>query len=169
MIYEHSISDLKLEEALRPLDADQLLLLIDACYSGQALKAEEERRGPMNTRGLAQLAYEKGMYVLTASQSDERAFESQSLKHSYLASALIDDGLRLGYADLNHDGQITLQEWFAYATERVPQIRREQKRSKELVEDEPDEQKVQRPRPFYTRENGAKQLIIARTANANTR
>jgi len=124
----------------------------------------------MNTRGLAQLAYEKGMYILTASQSDEVAFESEKLKHSYLAYALLEDGIKKGLADLDGDRQILLQEWFAYATERVPQIRRERyKRSKELVEDEPDEQKVQRPRSFYTRESGAKRLIIARTTNVNSR
>jgi hypothetical protein len=54
------VSDIELEEALKPLDVDQLLLVIDACNSGQALYAVDERRGPMNTRGLAQLAYEKG-------------------------------------------------------------------------------------------------------------
>jgi len=169
-ILAHSISDRDLEGALKDLEANQILLLIDACKSGQALKTEEQRRGPMNTRGLAQLAYEKGMYILTASQSDEVAFESEKLKHSYLAYALLEDGIKKGLADLDGDRQILLQEWFAYATERVPQIRRERyKRSKELVEDEPDEQKVQRPRSFYTRESGAKRLIIARTTNVNSR
>lgn len=164
-ILAHSISDVELEESLRSLDADQLLLVIDACQSGQALNTNERRRGPMNTRGLAQLAYEKGMYILTASQSDEAAFESEKLKHSYLAFALIEEGIKVGSADTDRDGQILLQEWFAYATERVPQIRRERTRGKELVEDEPDEQKVQRPRVFYTRESGAKRLVIARISN----
>ena len=164
-IFAHSVSDIDLEEALRPLDADQLLLIIDACKSGQALQAEEKRPGPMNTRGLPQLAYEKGMYILTASQSDEVAFESEALKHSYLASALV-EGIKSGAADIDHDGKIFLQEWLAYATDRVPQIRTElNKRGKELVEDEPDEQKVQRPRVFYTREGGAERLVIARIAN----
>lgn len=163
-ILRHSISDLELEEALKPLDADQLLLLIDACKSGQALKTDEERRGPMNARGIAQLAYEKGMYILTASQSNEVAFESDGLKHSYLAYALVEEGIKAGAADLDRDGRILLQEWFAYATERVPRMRREQhRRGKELVEDEPDEQKVQRPRVFYTRAGGANQLVIGRS------
>ena len=35
--------------------------MIDACNSGQALEAEEKRRGPMNSKALAQLAYEKGI------------------------------------------------------------------------------------------------------------
>ena len=68
-ILEHSISDLELERAVEGIDADKLLMVIDACNSGQALEAEERRRGPMNSKGLAQLAYEKGMYILTAAQS----------------------------------------------------------------------------------------------------
>ena len=165
-ILSHSISDEELVEALTPLDAGQLLVVIDACNSGQALESSERRRGPMNTKGLAQLAYEKGIYVLTASQSIEVAFEADALKHSYLAYALIEEGLKKRAADSNHDGNIFLQEWFEYANERVPQIRKTRYRgSKELVEDEVDEQKVQRPRVFYTRESGAKQFLIARHSN----
>lgn len=168
-IFANSISDVELEAALTSLDADQLLLVIDACQSGQALSTNEIRRGPMNIRGLAQLAYEKGMYILTASQSDEAAFESAKLKHSYLAFALIEEGIKRGSADTDGDGQILLQEWFAYATERVPQIRRERARGKELIEEEPDELQVQRPRSFYTRESGAKRLVIARVVNSSGR
>ena len=58
-ILSHSVSDLELEEALKPVDVDQLLLVIDACNSGQALQAADERRGPMNARGLAQLGLRK--------------------------------------------------------------------------------------------------------------
>jgi WD40 repeat protein len=166
-ILSHSISDLELEDALKPVDADQLLLIIDACNSGQALKAEEERRGPMNTKGLAQLAYEKGMYVLTASQSDEVAFESAGLKHSYLAYALVEEGIKSGAADGDRNGQVFLKEWFDYATERVPRIGKEKSRAgKELEEIDPDEQRVQRPRVFNMRQGGAERFVIARLTGA---
>lgn len=68
-ILAHSISDRELEQAFERIDTGHLLLVIDACNSGQALEAEEKRRGPMNSKGLAQLAYEKGMYIMTAAQS----------------------------------------------------------------------------------------------------
>lgn len=166
-ILSHSISDLELEEALKPVDADQLLLIIDACNSGQALKAEEERRGPMNTKGLAQLAYEKGMYVLTASQSDEVAFESAGLKHSYLAYALVEEGIKAGAADGDRNGQVFLKEWFDYATERVPRIGKDKPRAgKQLEEVDPDEQRVQRPRVFNMRQGGAERFVIARLSGA---
>ncbi len=162
-ILTHSISDLELEEALKNVDVDQLLLIIDACNSGQALKAEDERRGPMNARGLAQLAYEKGMYILTASQSDEVAFESAGLKHSYLAYALVEEGIKSGAADEDNDGQLFLKEWFDYATERVPRIGREKKQTgKQLEEVDADEQRVQRPRVFNMREGGAERFEVAR-------
>jgi len=62
----HSISDNDLEKTIEPIDADHIVLVIDACNSGQALESEEKRRGPMNSKSLAQLAYEKGIYILTA-------------------------------------------------------------------------------------------------------
>jgi uncharacterized caspase-like protein len=162
-ILANSISDLELEEALQPLDVDQLLLVIDACNSGQALNAAEERRGPMNTRGLAQLAYEKGMYILTASQSDEVAFESAGLKHSYLAYALVEEGIKTGAADADSNGQVLLKEWFDYATERVPRIGKEKAQTgKQLEEVDADEQRVQRPRVFNMREGGAERFVVAR-------
>jgi WD40 repeat protein/uncharacterized caspase-like protein len=161
-ILSRSISDEELVEALQPMDVDQLLVIIDACRSGQALQSTETRQGPMNTKGLAQLAYEKGIYVLTASQSFEVAFEADALKHSYLAYALLEEGIKKRAADANRDGSIFLKEWFDFASERVPQIRRKRnKQSKEIVEDERDEQKVQRPRAFYTRETGARRFLVA--------
>ena len=166
-LLKHSVSDEELETALQPLDANQLLLVIDACYSGQAIESTEKRRGPMNTKGLAQLAYEKGMYVLTASQNVEVAFEAEAFKHSYLAHALLQEGLKGGLADANRDGNIFLREWFDYANRRVPHLRKEVLKRKELVEEEADEQKVQRPRVFYTREEGAKTFLVGRRVLTN--
>jgi len=92
----------------------------------------------------------------------EVAFEADALKHSYLAFALLEEGLKKRAADENKDGNIFLKEWFDYADQRVPEIRRSRQRGrKELVEVEADEQNVQRPRVFYTREMGAKQFLIA--------
>lgn len=164
-ILMHGISDEELESALQPLDANKLLLVIDACYSGQAIESTERRHGPMNTKGLAQLAYEKGIYVLTASQNIEVAYEAEAFKHSYLAYALLKEGLKEGLADVNRDGNIFLQEWFDYANKRVPHLRKLRFKRKELVEVEGDEQKVQRPRVFYTREEGAKTFLIGRVLN----
>ncbi len=166
-ILSHSISDLELEEAFRHIDAAPLLLVIDACNSGQALESEEKRRGPMNSKGLSQLAYEKGMYILTASQSYEVAFESETLKHSYLTYALVEDGLKTAAADKEPaDGEVTLREWLGFATREVPRLRRERVErtaTKEMVEAGPlEQQKVQQPRLFYRREPDVRPLVVAK-------
>lgn len=147
-----------LEEAFRGIDAGQMFMIIDACNSGQALIGP--RRGSSlfsNTRGLAQLAYEKGMYIMAASQNVEEAFVSEKLKHSYLTFALVEEGLKTKLADENQDGQVTLREWFDYASTRVPKLRDETLQGKSLEEVTPTmkavrTQKTQTPRPFYRRE-----------------
>lgn len=169
-ILAHSISDLELEDAFRHIDAGQMFMIIDACNSGQVLENKEEpRRGPMNTKGLAQLAYEKGMYILTASQNVEEAFVSDKLKHSYLTYALVEDGLKTNAADANHNGEVTLREWFTYAASRVPTLRKEALESKSLEEVTPKLKAVrsrnsQTPRVFYRREPDAQPFVVAKVS-----
>ena len=170
----HSISDLELETAVEGLDAGHLLLIIDACNSGQALEAEEKRRGPMNSKGLAQLAYEKGMYILTAAQSFQAALEAAQLGHGYLTYALVEEGLKTPVADTEpKDGLLIAREWLNFATERVPQMQQEkmtQGRGLGLeiaftegeATTEPQKRSVQRPRVFYRRELEATPLVIAK-------
>ena len=164
----HSISDIELEAAVEGLDAGHLLMIIDACNSGQALEAEEKRRGPMNSKGLAQLAYEKGMYILTAAQSFQAALEAAQLGHGYLTYALVEEGLKTAVADTApKDGLVIAREWLNFATERVPQMQ-EEKMSQgrgvglEIVFTEGERRMVQRPRVFYRRELEANPLVIAK-------
>ena len=165
----HSISDVELEQAVEGMDAGHLLLIIDACNSGQALEAEEKRRGPMNSKGLAQLAYEKGMYILTAAQSFQAALEAAQLGHGYLTYALVEEGLKTPVADTApKDGVVIAREWLNFATERVPQMQ-EEKMSQgrglglEIVFDEGGEKRsVQRPRVFYRRELENNPLVITK-------
>jgi len=170
-ILAHSVSDLELESAIEGLDADRLMLVIDACNSGQALEAEEKRRGPMNSKGLAQLAYEKGLYILTAAQSYQAALEAAELGHGYLTYALVEEGLKQGLADRDaKDGAILGREWFNYATERVPEMQEKGMRSSRLllfVETDanikdPNKRNIQRPRVFYRRELESHPLVVAR-------
>ncbi|MGH9846096.1 MAG: caspase family protein, partial [Blastocatellia bacterium] len=167
MILAHSLSDLELESALETVDAGQLLFVLDACNSGQALEAEEKRRGPMNSSGLAQLAYEKGMYILTAAQSYQVALEAAQLGHGYLTFALVEEGLKKGMADRDlKDGQVVVREWFNYATERVPQMQQRNLSSRLLLEEEVKKtsagRTVQRPRVFFRRETETQPLVVAK-------
>jgi len=166
-ILAHSISDEDIEQAMEGVDAGKLLMVIDACNSGQALEAEERRRGPMNSKGLAQLAYEKGMFILTAAQSYQAALEAAQLGHGYLTYTLIDEGLGKALADRDgKDGQITVREWFDYATERVPEMQQQNTGTRLLLEIDDKAASVdavrnlQRPRAFYRRESLP--VVIAR-------
>ena len=174
-ILAHSISDIELEQAVEGMDAGHLVLVIDACNSGQALEAEEKRRGPMNSKGLAQLAYEKGMYILTAAQSYQAALEAAQLGHGLLTYVLVEEGLKTAIADTEpKDGILSAREWLDFATERVPQMQEEKMKQgrgvgleiaftdgEQNVSD-PQKRTVQRPRVFYRRELEANPLVIAK-------
>jgi len=83
----------------------------------------------MGSRGLGQLAYDKGMRILTASQADDVALESDLLRQGLLTYALVHDGLEARQADFNpQDRRITLAEWLGYGVERVPTLDAEVKR-----------------------------------------
>lgn len=175
-ILAHSISDEDLELAFETIDAGRLLLVIDACNSGQALEAEEKRRGPMNSKGLAQLAYEKGMYILTAAQGYQAALEVAQLGHGLLTYALVEEGLKTPSADTAPtDGEIVMREWLDYATLRVPQLQldsmeeaRKAGREIAMVDGEQiireiQRRSLQRPRVFYRREPEAQPFVIAKS------
>jgi WD40 repeat protein len=175
-IVGHSISDEDLEDALEGLDASAIVLVIDACRSGQALQADDPRQGPMNSKGLAQLAYDKGMYILAASQSNQDALEFAKLGHGLLSYTLINSGLSEDKADFApKDGRILLREWFDYAVQTVPQLQREAmtkatesgSNGPVVVENEQDkpqnERSLQRPRAFYRREQDREPLVVSRT------
>jgi WD40 repeat protein len=181
IILEHGISDEELERAVEGIDADKFLMVIDACNSGQALEAAEQRRGPMNSKGLAQLAYEKGMYILTAAQSYQAAQEASQLGHGLLTYALVEEGLKQAAADSDpKDGEVWVREWFDYATTRVPNMQIEKmekarnlglslsfaEADKRIQGDKrvPDlEGRVtQTPRVFYRRESEGHPLVVAK-------
>ncbi len=130
----------------------------------------------MNSKGLAQLAYEKGMYILTAAQSYQAAQEAARVGHGFLTFALVEEGLKQSKADDEpKDGKVIVREWFNYATQRVPQMQVElmeeaQKgrgvkvafvKGEEKITD-PAERNVQRPRVFYRRELEAQPLVVAK-------
>lgn len=172
-ILTHSISDRDLEQTLEGLDAGQVVVIMDACNSGQALEAEEKRRGPMNSRGLAQLAYEKGMYILTAAQSYQAALEVSQLGHGLLTYSLVAEGLEEQKADDDpRDGKIVDREWLSYATKRVPELQLDTLRSWKSAgraisfEQGSQDSSVQggmsqRPKLFYRRELNFSPWVIS--------
>jgi WD40 repeat protein len=142
-LLRHSISSQELSIWLTHVDAGEIALIIDACHSAGTVKGEagaDFKPGPMGSRGLGQLAYDKGMQILAASQADDLAFEAAALEHGLLTYALMKDGIRDRKADLNKDGRITLSEALEYAVARVPMLYQAMRRGEldKLFESERD-------------------------------
>jgi uncharacterized caspase-like protein len=129
----------------------------------------------MNSKGLAQLAYEKGMYILTATQSDQSAIEVERFGHGLLTYALVEEGLEQEAADTSpRDGQIELREWFDYAVRRVPELQqrvvadaRAAGREVAIVAGdetirELEKRSLQQPRVFYRREPETQPFVIGK-------
>lgn len=186
------VSDVEINEALEKVDAGRLLVVIDACQSGQALGKANEGRAPMNSKGLAQLAYDKGMYILAAAQSQQAALEGVLVRGRGDSFVRIENGL-LTYAllkafedsgaDKDGDKKLIEREWLDYAVSRVPQMQLEstqmriakgadvqpgQDRAKlgtvssEGMSSESGIRGLQSPRIFYRRETAPQPFIIAK-------
>lgn len=167
-----AVSDIDLNNYLEKVDAGRLLMVIDACQSGQALGAKNEGRGPMNSKGLAQLAYDKGMLILTATQSIESAKEAarigdKEIKHGLLTYALL-QGLTNLQADKDEDKKLVEREWFDYAVQQVPLLQTQTgKRGIEIIkangkQNQQNNPDAQTPRVFYRREADVSSLILAK-------
>ncbi|HEX8117094.1 MAG TPA: caspase family protein, partial [Pyrinomonadaceae bacterium] len=124
-----AISSDELGAWLRDVDAGELVLVVDACHSAASVQGEGFKPGPMGSRGLGQLSYDKGMRILTSTQADDVALESALVEQGLLTYALTRDGLEAGRADFRpRDTRITIAEWLAYGVERVPALHAEVER-----------------------------------------
>lgn len=119
------VSSADLSHALRTNQAGEIALITDACFSSAIVQSGSFKPGPLGDAGLGQLAYDKGLLILAASQADNYAVELPSLHHGLLTYALAGPGEGLdlpGRADTDGDGTIRLEEWLAYAEMRLPSL-----------------------------------------------
>jgi len=120
---QSAISADELTEWLRPIDAGQMTFILDSCDSASSVESNNFKPGPMGSPGLGQLAYDKRMRILAASQPNQAARESDALHQGLLTYALTEDGLIEGKADWQpQDGKIMVGEWLNYAANAVPGI-----------------------------------------------
>jgi WD40 repeat protein len=118
---KRAISANELAEWLRPIDAGEMTFVLDSCDSASSVESNGFKPGPMGNRGLGQLAYDKRMRILAASQPNQAARESDSLNQGLLTYALTQEGLVEGKADWKPvDQKITVGEWLSYAADAVP-------------------------------------------------
>jgi WD40 repeat protein len=122
-VRQHSVSTDDLSSWLRDVDAGELVMIVDACHSTAAVEGRGFKPGPMGSRGLGQLSYDKGMRILTATQADNVALENKSIAQGLLTYSLTRDGLESQHADFKpRDKTITLLEWLEYGEDRVPKL-----------------------------------------------
>jgi hypothetical protein len=115
----------ELADWLEAIDAGDMALVIDACHSAASVAAGGFKPGPMGDAGLGQLAYDKGIRIIAASQTQDVAFEDERLQHGLLTYALAQEGLDdqgFGAADLDNDRRIMLDEWLRFAVAELPPL-----------------------------------------------
>jgi uncharacterized caspase-like protein len=163
----NTISDLELSQMLQGISPARSFLIIDACNSGQAIDSATPA-GPTNANGLAQLAYEKGLYILAASKDSEPALEAGELGggHGFLTYALVEEGLKAGEAA--QGGVVELRPWFVYAGRRVPELQAGQRERRALGISSKDAAKEtrQHPRIFYRREPETDPFVVEQISTA---
>ena len=127
-VLKNFISSAELSEWVRDIDAGEMVMVVDTCHSAATVESEGFKPGPMGSRGLGQLAYDKGMRILAASQADDVALENEKLQQGLLTYALMHDGIEAEQADYQpKDNELTIEEWLNYAVERVPSLYEEVK------------------------------------------
>ena len=120
------LSTPELTSLLRNVDAAEIVMIIDACYAGASVDDGSFRPGPMGDPGLGQLAYDKGIKILVATQADDVAMENDRLKQGLLTFVLAREGEGFtqsdGWLDNNKDGKISLDEWINYPVDRLVEL-----------------------------------------------
>ncbi len=118
-----SISGRELGQWIRDIDARQMVMIMDACQSAASVENPGFKPGPLANPGLGQLAFEKGMKVLVATQSDSVALEGPDLQQGLLSYVLLSEGLVQRKADYRpKDRVIWMDEWLRYSVDRVPEL-----------------------------------------------
>jgi uncharacterized caspase-like protein len=105
------------------LDAKEIILILDTCESGAALGGEGFRPGPLGDRGFGQLAYDKAIRVLSATNENNAALEYDQLQHGLLSYALLREGLEKGEAT-KPGSEPSLRDWLAFGRDRTTEIHR---------------------------------------------
>jgi len=112
------VSAATLAETLKSIQAQKVLLLLDACRAGGALAAF---RGVEDRKALEQLARSSGIYVVAASTKEQQAVELAQLGHGVFTYVVL-KGLE-GEAMANQrDRQVTAVGLVRYIDSKLPEI-----------------------------------------------
>jgi hypothetical protein len=117
---------------LRHVNAGEMSFIIDACHAGASVETPDFKPGPMGDAGLGQLAWDKSMRILAATQADDVALEAGGNISRGLLTHTLEEGLKPARpgeaelaADLDRNGSVTLNEWLNHAVKRLPALSEE--------------------------------------------
>lgn len=120
------------KDVMRCSKSRRQVLVLDCCYSGafaSALLAKGDKSVGIKER----FAEGRGMVVITASDALQYSFEGDKVEgeaqRSVFTRTLV-EGIETGRADLNHDGEISLDELYEYVYEHVSDQTPEQRPKK---------------------------------------
>ncbi|HSL50791.1 MAG TPA: caspase family protein, partial [Candidatus Deferrimicrobiaceae bacterium] len=109
------------ETIFNRIEAERVVVFLDACYSGSAggrtFSSRRTRALGVDDAFLERLARAKGRAIVTASRAAEVAVELSEIGHGLFTYYLV-DGLR-GGADMDRDGIVTLQEVYQHLEQQV--------------------------------------------------
>ncbi|WP_298899515.1 caspase family protein [uncultured Psychroserpens sp.] len=135
---KQAISSSELQEFLKgeEMYAQKKILILDACYSGQFLEDDQGLVAKSNgtdltseqIKALQDLNDKSGSVVITASRSNDKAYEADKYKHSFLTWGLI-KALKEDYT--NDNNLLNISSWLL--------------NTKNIVENQINDSKVQRP------------------------
>ncbi len=130
---QKTISSDELSLWMQDISAAETIMIVDACHSSAAVQGADFKPGPMGSRGLGQLAYDKDMKILAATQANNVALELSRLEQGLLSYALLEDGIKSALADGDKDKQLFAAEWLSFAEKRVPELYQEIREGKRGV------------------------------------
>ncbi|WP_328325967.1 caspase family protein [Kribbella sp. NBC_00382] len=108
-----------IDEAMSESPSRQKILILDCCYSGSY---ETQQFAKSDSAVHLETLGGRGRTVLTASDSTQYAFEGSTI-HGEAAQSVFTrhlvEGLRDGTADIDGDGDITVDELYSYVYDRV--------------------------------------------------
>ncbi len=103
------------------IEAERVVMFLDACYSGAAggrtFASRSTRATAVDDLFLERLTRSRGRAIVTASRPSELSIELPELGHGIFTYYLT-EGLK-GAADLNRDGIVSLQELYEYVEQQV--------------------------------------------------
>ena len=112
-----SVSAEQIVGALSESRASRVVLMIDSCYAGAAVK---DVKGLLQNRVYARLGRAAGFAVLAAARRDQTARERATLGHGVFTAAIV--SALTGAADRNGDGHVTARELAAYLSRQIPTL-----------------------------------------------